>query len=67
MNETADPQPSPLDGAVHSVWLHGDWCWLTQKMTTDQREAAWEAVKRHSAVLNDGDPAPLSEGWAWWR
>lgn len=58
---------SPLDGAMHSVWLHGKWRWLTRNMTTEQREAAWDAVKRYSAELGDPDDEPLSEGWAWWR
>jgi hypothetical protein len=64
------PAIAALDGALHSVWLHGDWRWLTSRMTTEQREAAAEAVERHSAALNadavdefvlDGDDL------RWWR
>jgi hypothetical protein len=54
-----------LDAALHSVWLHGDWHWLTRNMTTPEREAAWAAVKRHSALLIPGEP--LDEADAWWR
>lgn len=56
-----------LDGAMHSVWLHGKWRWLTEQMTTAQREAAWAAVKRHSAIINDGTGNELSDVSAWWR
>lgn len=58
---------SDLDGAMFSVWLHGNWRWLTRKMTTAQREAAWASVQRYSAAQGDPDDEPLSEGWAWWR
>jgi len=62
-------EPTPLEAAMHSVWLHGDWRWLTRKMTTEEREAAADAVQRYSNKLraDDGeDPAPL-EGLRWWR
>lgn len=55
-----------LDGAMHSVWLHGNWRFLTMKMTTQEREAAWTAVKRYSAHL-DPTAEPLDDTWAWWR
>jgi hypothetical protein len=55
-----------LDGAMHSVWLHGNWRWLTQNMTTPEKEAAWAAVQRYSAALAP-DEEPLSDEWAWWR
>jgi hypothetical protein len=68
---TAAPTAEPtadLDGAMHSVWLHGQWRWLTRNMTTDQREAAWASVKRHSAAINDPHTEPLSDDTgAWWR
>lgn len=64
----------PLDAAMHSVWLHGDWRRLTGRMTTEQREAAADAVDRYQAVLNEAsrergifagplDPTHLR----WWR
>ena len=55
-----------LDGAMHSVWLHGHWRWLTQNMTTEQREAAADAVDRHSAILMAGadeEPACVDRWW----
>ena len=60
--------PDPMDGAMHSVWLHGDWRWLTRNMTTEEREAAADAVQRHSDQLGraDGeDPTPLTD-LRWW-
>lgn len=56
-----------LDGAMHSVWLHGNWRWLTQNMTTPQREAAADAVDRYSAILMAGadeEPARTDRWWA---
>jgi len=60
----------PGDAAWGSVWLHGDWRWLTKNMTTPEREHAADAVARWSAALNaedndleDGEP----EGLRWWR
>jgi hypothetical protein len=37
---------------MHSVWLHGNWRFLTMKMTTEEREAAAAAVQRHTAARN---------------
>lgn len=59
-----------LDGAMHSVWLHGDWRWLTQQMTTEEREAAADAVERHWAVVQDPPPIVTSDALRhlrWWR
>lgn len=58
-----------LDGAMHSVYLHGKWRWLTQNMTTEEREAAADAVQRYSRVLNAiDDEEPISdEHLRWWR
>jgi hypothetical protein len=55
-----------LDGAVHSVWLHGKWRWLTSNMTTEQREAAADAVQRHSVVIDPDEPL-TDEDLRWWR
>lgn len=61
-------QGDPLDGAMHSVWLHGQWRWLTSNMTTEKREAAVAAVIRYSAALNDGDDDPVSRSTlVWWE
>lgn len=65
----ARPTIAAMYGALHSVWLHGDWRWLTRNMTTEQREAAADAVERHSATLDHygqpGDDMPLD--LRWWR
>lgn len=56
-----------LDGALHSVWLHGDWRWLTRNMTTEEREAAADAVARYSRRI-DPDADPLTDAdLRWWR
>jgi hypothetical protein len=46
-------QHPAMDGACHSVWLHGKWRWLTRKMTTAEKEAFADAVERFSASLDD--------------
>ncbi|HWB37974.1 MAG TPA: hypothetical protein VHA75_18310 [Rugosimonospora sp.] len=56
-----------LDAAMHSVWLHGKWRWLTSNMTTEQREAAWAAVQRYNARLHPGEPPMPDRLGAWWR
>lgn len=64
------PPPTAGDGAWHSVWLHGDWRWLTRNMTTEQREHAADAVARYSAYLAQQDNEPgrgEPEDLRWWR
>ncbi|WP_431977591.1 hypothetical protein [Micromonospora haikouensis] len=58
------PMVHHLDGAAHSVWLHGKWRWLTRKMTTEEREAFADAIERYSAYLAPDDPARVDR---WWR
>jgi len=67
---TAEDPPFPGDAAWHSVWLHGDWRWLTKNMTTPEREHAADAVARYGAYLDTEDGADRSqepEGPRWWR
>jgi len=56
---------SDLDGACHSVWLHGKWRWLTSQMTTEEREAFADAVDRYGDLLADGEERLPVERW--WR
>ncbi len=57
-----------LDAAMFSVWLHGNWRWLTTQMTTDEREAAADAVRRHDVASDDGLTDPIGdESLRWWR
>lgn len=67
--DAAEP-PSIGDSAWHSVWLHGDWYWLTKNMTTEQREHAADAVARYhrqpalqAGVSDHVEP----DGMRWWR
>jgi hypothetical protein len=63
-------KPSTEDAAWGTVWLHGNWKWLTKNMTTPERELAADAVARWSAVLNAEDEdleAGEPEGLRWWR
>lgn len=63
-------EPLPGDAAWGSVWLHGDWKWLTKNMTTAERELAADAVARWSAALNADDndlEAGEPDGLRWWR
>ncbi|MFD9443452.1 hypothetical protein [Streptomyces sp. NPDC060001] len=60
----------PGDGAWGSVWLHGNWKWLTKNMTTPERELAADAVARWSAALHAEDEdleAGEPDGLRWWR
>lgn len=53
-----------LDSAMHSVWLHGNWRWLTKNMTTEEREAAADAVDRYGTTLDPSEPRePVSRWW----
>lgn len=62
------PGPADLmDAAMHSVWLHGDWRWLTRNMTTEEREAAADAVDRYNAILNDPREGLEQTSLRWWR
>lgn len=64
-------EPDPVDDAWFSVWLHGNWRFLTSKMTTEQREAAAAAVLRADAIKtaadeDDPDPPGPPTGLRWW-
>lgn len=63
------PDAVDLDEAMCSVWLHGDWRWLTRNMTTPQREAAADAVTRRTAAMDveEGEPVHERAGLRWWR
>lgn len=65
--DTEQAERANLDSAMHSVWLHGKWRWLTQNMTSEEREAAVRAIERHWAAtdLATGDPIPHSN-LRWW-
>jgi len=56
-----------LDSAMHSVWLHGYWRFLTRKMTTEEREAAASAVERHNRTQPPDDRTDHTRtGLRWW-
>ena len=60
----------PGDAAWGSVWLHGDWRYLTRQMTTEQREWAADAVARWRMALYADDPdiePDEPDGLRWWR
>jgi len=59
----------PGDAAWGSVWLYGNWRYLTEQMTPEEREHAADAVARWSAALNSDDPNRDGklEGLRWWR
>lgn len=63
-------QATPGDDAWGTVWLEGNWQWLTSRMTTPAREHAADAVARWSARLaaDDGDlDRGEPDGLRWWR
>ncbi|MFH8581699.1 hypothetical protein [Streptomyces zaomyceticus] len=59
----------PGDAAWGTVWLHGNWQYLTSQMTTAEREHAADAVARWSDELAraDGEERGELEGLRWWR
>ncbi len=62
-------RPSQLDAAMHSVWLHADWRWLTRNMTTEEREEAVAAVLRVDRLHHQEEPEESllgRESLAWW-
>jgi hypothetical protein len=59
----------PLDEAMHTVWLEGNWTWLTRRMTTEAAEAAVAAVLRYDRAMKADDPEEdllTRESLAWW-
>lgn len=70
IDSITEGQPLPGDAAWGSVWLHGNWKWLTKNMTTPEREHAADAVARWTAALNAEDhdlETEEPEGLRWWR
>jgi hypothetical protein len=70
MEDTKDSDSSreELDGAMFSIWLHGNWSWLTKNMTTPEKEAAADAVERHGRATREPDePWETPERLRWWR
>lgn len=66
--QPADPtEPTQLDSAMHSVWLHGRWSELMNHMDTEEREAAVAAVLRYSHWLDPGSPTNRSSVAVWER
>lgn len=66
----ATVEPGPLDYAMWTVYLEGNWRWVTEKMTTEAREAAVAAVLRYDAHLKRDEPAEnLTDrsSLAWWE
>lgn len=63
-------RPDPLDYAMWTVWLEsGKWRWVTQKMTTEAREAAVAAVLRYDRAFKANEPQEdllTRESLAWW-
>lgn len=70
IDSISDRRMWPGDDAWGSVWLHGDWRWLTKNMETPAREYAADCVARWSLALGevDGDPDRTEpDGLRWWR
>jgi hypothetical protein len=61
------------DAAWHSIWLHGNWRFLTKQMTTEEKEYAADAVEREWRRMEAEDPKGMAvseESLAhlrWWR
>ena len=64
------PDDTAENGAWGTVWLEGNWRWLTSRMTTPEREYAADRVTAWSRVLAaaDGEPGrPEPDGLRWWQ
>jgi hypothetical protein len=57
------------DSAWHSIWLHGDWRYLTMQMTTEEKEYVAAAVERDMAAAeNYPEMTPQTRAeLRWWR
>lgn len=65
-----DRLDTPENRAWHTVWLEGDWRWLTSKMTPESREYAADRVAAYSRHLSQWNVEPVHtdpEGLRWWR
>lgn len=62
-------EPDPLDYAMWTVYMQGDWRWVTQCMTSEAREAAVSAVMRYDRWLlsTDGEPPSPRDRFVWWE
>lgn len=65
MPDPARTGTAALDAACFSVYLHGNDRWLTEQMTTEEREAFADACDRHRATWPADDRGPLFDRW--WR
>ncbi|MGW5003290.1 hypothetical protein ACWEP8_37180 [Streptomyces hydrogenans] len=64
------PDDTVENGAWGTVWLEGNWRWLTSRMTTAEREYAADRVAAWSRVLAaaDGEQGRSKpDGLRWWR
>lgn len=74
--EALDVEPDEArrveNAAWASVYLHGEWRFLTQQMTAEEREAAARAVERDWKRMNADEPrqhdmASFREALRWWE
>jgi hypothetical protein len=67
LGRIADPAAamSALDGACFSVYLHGNYHWLTRQMTTEEKEAFADACDRHVLTWPPADQGTRMDRW--WR
>jgi hypothetical protein len=69
-SERAHAAATAENGAWFTVWLEGNWRWLSSRMTTEQREYAADCIARYSSYLAevDGEPERAEpDGLRWWR
>ncbi len=64
--ETLRQELDVLSEAMSSVWLHGNWRWLTKNMTTEERTAAANAVDRAHAAITDDPECAAIRADRWW-
>lgn len=55
-----------LSEAMSSVWLHGNWRWLTGHMTAQEKTAAADAVDRAHMAIKDDDECAAIRADRWW-
>ena len=69
-SQAANAAATPENGAWFTVWLEGNWSWVTKKMTTEQREYAADRVAAYSRYLAECDndlEREEPDGLRWWR
>lgn len=60
-------QSELIEDACFSVWLHGDFGYLTKKMTTEERNAFADGIDRARVRMHAEDNEEATPIHRWWK